>query len=83
MLDSNSTTERMREVVTEYSTYYVCDVHGWDFTNVDDDVCPVCHGERLAEERIIKLLEEVAVDEDGCFSERMPETLIALINGEK
>ena len=33
-------------------------------------------------ERIIELLEEVAVDEDGCFSERMPETLIALIKGE-
>ena len=33
-------------------------------------------------QRIIKLLEQVAVDEDGCFSERMPETLIALIKGE-
>lgn len=33
-------------------------------------------------ERIIKLLEEITVDEDGCFSERMPETLIALIKGE-
>ena len=48
-----------REVVAEYSTYYVCDVHGWDFTDEEGDVCPVCYGEHLAEQRIIKLLEEL------------------------
>jgi hypothetical protein len=50
-------SDRKREVVAEYSTYYVCDVHGWDYTNVDDDVCPVCMGESLEDDRIIKLLE--------------------------
>ena len=50
-------SDRKREVVAEYSTYYVCDVHGWDYTNVDDDVCPVCLGESLEDDRIIKLLE--------------------------
>jgi hypothetical protein len=40
------------------------------------------NGIQQERERIIKLLEELAVDEDGCFSERMPETLIALIKGE-
>ena len=42
----------------------------------------IAYGKMTEHERIIKLLEEVAVDEDGCFSERMPETLIALIKGE-
>ena len=50
-------SDRKREVVAEYSTYYVCDVRGWDYTNVDDDVCPVCLGESLEDDRIIKLLE--------------------------
>lgn len=50
--------ERMREVKGTHSTWYECDVHDWDFTNVDGDTCPVCKGEKLAEERIIKLLEE-------------------------
>jgi hypothetical protein len=39
-------------------------------------------GEMVERERIIKLLEQVAVDEDGCFAERLPETLIALIRGD-
>lgn len=50
-------SDRKREVVAEYSTYYVCDVHGWDYTDVDDDVCPVCMGESLEDDRIVKLLE--------------------------
>jgi hypothetical protein len=49
--------ERKREVVAEHSTYYVCDVHGWDFTGVDEDVCPVCFGESLEHERIMDKLE--------------------------
>jgi hypothetical protein len=40
------------------------------------------NGVTTEQERIIKLLEEIAVDEDGCFTERMPQTLIALIKGE-
>jgi hypothetical protein len=48
----------MREVIAKHSTYYVCDKHGWDFTNVDGDVCPVCLGESLESERIIKWIEE-------------------------
>lgn len=49
--------ERKREVVAEHSTYYVCDVHGWDFTGVDEDVCPVCFGESLERDRIFSALE--------------------------
>lgn len=51
-------SDRKREVVAEFTTYYVCDEHGWDYTNVDDDVCPVCMGESLERERIVKLLED-------------------------
>ena len=47
---------RLRKVVGEYSTWYVCDVHGWDFTNEDKDVCPVCYGERVERERIVEWL---------------------------
>lgn len=50
--------ERRREVVGQHHTYYVCDVHGWDFTDVDEDVCPVCQGESLERERILKWIEE-------------------------
>jgi hypothetical protein len=49
--------ERKREVVAEHSTYYVCDVHGWDFTGVDEDVCPVCFGESLERDRIVQCLD--------------------------
>ena len=49
---------RKREVVAKHSTYYVCDVHGWDFTDVDGDVCPVCYGESLKQEQILALLKE-------------------------
>ena len=67
-------SDRKREVVAEYSTYYVCDVHGWDYTNVDDDVCPVCLGESLEDDRIIKLLEplgecEPSICGKGCRGE--------------
>ncbi len=75
-------TNRKREVAAEYSTYYVCDVHGWDFTNVDDDVCPVCHGERLAEERAIKLLEELFNKAENAETRRLLTMGIALIKGE-
>jgi hypothetical protein len=75
--------ERKREVVAEHSTYYVCDVHGWDFTGVDEDVCPVCFGESLERERIINLLENPKCkpnDHDyinGCNCD-----VIAIIKGE-
>lgn len=52
--------ERMREVIGKHSTSYVCDEHGWDFIQMespDEDYCPVCKGEALAEDRIIKLLQ--------------------------
>ena len=51
-------SNRKREVVAEFTTYYVCDVHGWDYTNVDGDVCPVCLGESVERERIVKWVEE-------------------------
>ena len=34
-----------------------CGTHDWSWDPTDDMGCPVCHGESLAEERIIKLLE--------------------------
>jgi hypothetical protein len=80
--------DRLREVVGKHSTYYVCDEHGWDFTNVDKDVCPVCYGESLAEERIIKLLDIWDCNNDRCDCDSIDECvyrqkLIALIKGEK
>lgn len=62
-------TKRAREVVAAHSTYYVCDVHGWDFTNVDDDVCPVCLGETTERERVIKLLESRTNDSGSVLDE--------------
>jgi len=48
------------------------------------DPCLRCKefGETSERERIIAILESVKVAEDGCFSERMPDTLIALIKGD-
>jgi hypothetical protein len=74
--------ERMREVVGKHSTWYVCDEHGWDFTNVDEDVCPVCYGESLAEQRIIKLLEDI-ISKYGLSDGGYTQGLIELIKGEK
>jgi hypothetical protein len=72
--------------VAEFSTYYVCDVHGWDFTNVDEDVCPVCLGESLERERIIKLLKVNLDDDiktDSMFHQNAGiQIAIALIKGE-
>ncbi len=79
----------MREVVGKYSTYYVCDKHGWDFTNVDGDVCPVCLGESLESARIINWIEENRSSielEPGEYIYRdhfRSESLIAFIKGEK
>lgn len=81
-------SSRMREVVGEYSTWYVCDVHGWDFTNEDEDVCPVCLGESLERDRFIKWIEanRTAIElEPGNFLYRdhfSSESLIAFIKGE-
>jgi hypothetical protein len=80
--------DRMREVVGKHSTYYVCDEHGWDFTNVDKDVCPVCYGESLAEARIIKLLQHEYLEMPGLEYEHFEDACvtcenIALIKGEK
>jgi hypothetical protein len=72
-------SDRKREVVAEYSTYYVCDVHGWDYTDVDDDVCPVCMGESLERERIVKLLLDTKV---LVSSDAHDKRIIALIEGE-
>ncbi|CAB4124021.1 hypothetical protein UFOVP45_102 [uncultured Caudovirales phage] len=78
---------RMREVVGAHSTWYVCDEHGWDFTNEDGDTCPVCKGEALAEARIIKLLDSdeawQAIDADSVSQKHETVNgLIALIKGE-
>jgi hypothetical protein len=76
-------TERKREVVAEFTTYYVCDEHGWDYTNVDDDVCPVCMGESLERDRIIKLLEvQLAEQKVGMFYADAIRTSILIIKGE-
>lgn len=76
-------SDRKREVMAEYSTYYVCDVHGWDFTDVDDDVCPVCMGESLERERIIELLEaRLAEQKVGIFYADAIRASILIIKGE-
>jgi hypothetical protein len=72
--------------VAEFTTYYVCDVHGWDYTNVDEDVCPVCMGESLERERIVAILKEELKDSmDSIRGTKggWREHLIALIKGEK
>ena len=76
-------SDRKREVVAEHSTYYVCDVHGWDFTDVDDDVCPVCMGESMERERIIELLEaQLAEQKIGIFYADAIRASILIIKGE-
>jgi len=56
-------SDRKREVETHSFIYFVCDVHGWDYTEIDgEDVCPVCFGESLAETRIVKSLEGIMAD---------------------
>jgi hypothetical protein len=80
-------SDRKRKVVATHSTYYVCDVHGWDFTNVDDDVCPVCLGETAERERIVKLLQSLLTKEQKSYKQRtwivqgLP-VAIAAIKGE-
>ena len=79
-------SDRKREVVAEFSTYYVCDVHGWDYTNVDEDVCPVCLGESSERERIIAILKgelKDSMDPIQGTKGGWREHLIALIKGEK
>jgi hypothetical protein len=80
-------SDRKREVVGKHSTWYVCDVHGWDFTNEDKDTCPVCLGESQERERIISLIEKT--HEHGMtHSERcairhdFADYLVERINGE-
>jgi hypothetical protein len=78
-------SDRKREVVAEFSTYYVCDVHGWDYTNVDEDVCPVCLGESSERERIVAILKEELRDSMDSIQGTKGgwrEHLIALIKGE-
>ena len=78
-------SDRKREVVAEFSTYYVCDVHGWDYTNVDEDVCPVCLGESSERERIVAILKEELKDSMDSIQGTKGgwrEHFIALIKGE-
>jgi len=85
-------SNRLREVVGKHSTWYVCDLHGWDFTNEDKDVCPVCLGESLERERIIKKLiehEVIRVDALGdtvfvnCYTLHVEYLRDALTKGEE
>ena len=79
-------SNRLREEVGKYSTWYVCDEHGWDFTNVNKDVCPVCYGESLAEERIIEMLENdygIGLDFDISSRDKIYDYFIELIKGKK
>lgn len=51
-------SERRRLVHGKQFDYFVCDVHGWDFDESEvDDVCPVCRGEQMERERIIKRIK--------------------------
>lgn len=79
--------KRRRKVVGKFSTYYVCDVHGWDFTNVDEDVCPVCLGESMQRERILKFIAKLQhkgmTHSEACVSGHVfADRLIALIKGK-
>lgn len=51
-----------------------CETHDWNWDISDPTGCPICYGERLAEERIIKLLEplgecEPSICGKGCRGE--------------
>lgn len=52
-------SERKRLVHGKQFDYFVCDVHDWEFDeSTIDDVCPVCRGEQMERERLIKLVHE-------------------------
>ena len=52
-------SERRRFVHGKNFSYFVCDVHGWDFGEDDDgDVCPKCQSEVETCGRIMSILQE-------------------------
>jgi hypothetical protein len=63
-------------------------VHGWDFTGVDKDACPVCLGESTERERILEWIEgnrsgmELEPGEILYRDHFDSELLIAFIKGE-
>lgn len=65
-----------------------CPKHDWDWDISDPTGCPICYGESLERERIIKLLCHCALDDGQAKHYRCPATtlahyeLIALIKGE-
>lgn len=71
---------RRKLVEGSVSSWFECEEHGWTFGEEEEgDNCPVCDGEKLAEVRIIKLLEEHQPDSvlktwtefDGLPTERL------------
>lgn len=84
-------SERKRLVHGKQFDYFVCDVHDWEFDeSTIDDVCPVCRGEQMERERIIKLLEieigELEGHEGSCDCKTRADELrvtIALVEGEE
>lgn len=52
-------SNRKREVIGAHSTWFICDEHDWEFIEAEtpeEDYCPVCKGEAVAEERILNSL---------------------------
>ena len=63
-----------------------CEKHDWDWDISDPTGCPICYGEHLSEERIIKLLEanlDNDIETDSMFHQNAGiQIAIALIKGE-
>jgi hypothetical protein len=61
--------DRRRPVVGKSFTYFVCDVHNWDFGEDDpDDVCPVCLGEENMRRQVVVMIR--ALNNHMTHSER-------------
>lgn len=64
-----------------------CKKHDWDWDISDPTGCPICHGERLAEERIVKWVDDHRSylsldDESGWYRDHFDsESLVAFIKG--
>ena len=65
--------ETRRFVYGKNFSYFVCDVHGWDFGEDDDnDVCPKCQSETLTRDKIMSILEEFT-DPSGVIDVQLSE----------
>ena len=51
--------DRKRRVENYGVPFFVCDVHGWDFTDEGGDVCPVCQGEENMRRQVVVMIRQL------------------------